>query len=99
MRLALIVFVSVSFFAEFTAFEYKSKEFYLASAYLIFALFIFVGGFVSKPTLTVFSGIILAILSLYSLFIQFSNGLNASLATFLILFSVSFFFVCNGNRS
>ncbi len=99
LRIALVVLISVTFLAEFTAFEYKSKEFYLATAFLVFAFFMLIGGFVSKPTLTVISGFILSILSLYSLIVQFSNGIVASLATFLILFAVSFFFVCNGNKA
>jgi len=98
MRLSLITLIFLTFGSETLAFEYKSKEFYVATSFVVFSFLLLVGGFMPKSTLTVVSGFFLAAICLYSILIQISNGINVSIATFLIIFSVSFFFVCNGNK-
>ncbi|MCX7986558.1 MAG: hypothetical protein N2662_06440 [Bacteroidales bacterium] len=98
LRLSFLFMVAVTFGEEVLAFEYRGREFYFAAAYLILTLLIFLGGFSSKPTLTVLPGLLICLLSIYTIVLQIMNGYNASLATMFMLCTLGFFFACKGTN-
>ncbi len=98
MRLSFLFLIIVTFGEETIAFEYRNKEFYLATAYVLFSILIFLGGFTDKPTLTVISGLLTTLLSIYVLVIQWFNGFNPSLATIFLICTIGFFFACKGTN-
>lgn len=98
LRIAFLLMIVITYGEEILALEYRNKEFYVAITYLIFATLLFFGSFATKHNLTVFSALILSIISIYTIVIQLLSGFNDSIATMFLFFSISFFFLCNGNN-
>jgi hypothetical protein len=107
LRIAIVLFLIITFknLDVVKAYDFHDKEFYISSAYVIFGILLFIGGFASKPALTVISGFILTGLSLYKIFILFSGNLTptlidkpTSIANYFIILSVGFYFACSGNE-
>ncbi|HBG69496.1 MAG: hypothetical protein A2W93_01210 [Bacteroidetes bacterium GWF2_43_63] len=95
IRLTMLLFTYVFFFETIRAFDYNSVEFYIASAFAIFSVLVLVGGFLSKPAMTVVSAFFLFGLSVYQLIIHFSEKPDTitvaymlSISAMLVLFSV-----------
>jgi hypothetical protein len=98
MRLALIFFVYVVFLHALKTFDLKSIHFYVAVVFIVFGSLLFVGGFMSKPGITVFSGLMLLFASIYEIIILFSEGVSAELATYTIIATTALYFVTSGNK-
>jgi len=98
LRIALLFFLFTIFYGEIGNFNFRNLESYFAVAFVVLGALLFIGGFMAKPTLTVISGLLIALLSSYSLFVQFKSGLNASIASFVLVFSIGFYFTCVGNQ-
>ncbi|MGD0710170.1 MAG: hypothetical protein ABR968_03240 [Bacteroidales bacterium] len=98
MRLALAFFVYVVFLHTLKIFDFKSIHFYLALAFILFGSLLFIGGFMSKPGITVFSGLMLFFASLYEIIILFSSGISAELATYGVIATAALYFVTSGNK-
>lgn len=99
MRLAVAFFVFITFFSTLKGFEYKSIQFYVAVVYIVFGTLLFIGGFMSKPGITVFSGLMLFLVSVYEIIMLFSDSLNDKLALYFLVASVSLYFVTAGNKN
>lgn len=98
MRLAIAFFVFVAFFHTVKTFDFKSIQFYVATAFIVFSSLLFIGGFLSKPGITVFSGLMLFFASVYEIIFLFSVGINAELAIYAVIATSSFYFVTAGNK-
>ncbi|HOK52538.1 MAG: hypothetical protein WHT29_02560 [Bacteroidales bacterium] len=98
LRLSFLFLVLVTFGEEVIAFEYRSREFIVAAIFVLLSVLIFLGGFSSKPTLTVLPGLLICLLSLYTIAMQVMNGFNASLATLFVFCTLGFFFACKGTN-
>jgi len=98
LRVSFLFLILVTFGEEVMAFEYKTKEFFVATLFVILSALIFFGGFSSKPTLTVLSGLLICFLSIYTIVFQIMNGYNASLATLFLFCTLGFFFACKGTN-
>ena len=98
IRLAFILFVvfNFKFLSEIKTFNFSGKEFYLASAFVLFGALLFIGGFMSKPALTVISGFIISGLAIYKIVILFSGAFE-NLVSFIIILAIGFYFACAGN--
>ncbi|HNW98654.1 MAG TPA: hypothetical protein PKK00_09630 [Bacteroidales bacterium] len=99
MRLALAVFVFVTFIGTLKGFEYKTIQFYVALVYIVFGTLLFLGGFMNKPGITVFSGLMLFLVSVYRIIMLFSGGVDANLAIYFIIASVSLYYFTAGNKN
>ena len=95
IRLSMLLFTYVFFFETIRAFDYKSVDFYIASAFALFSVLVFVGGFMTKPGMTVVSAFVLCGLSVYELIISFNDKPDATsvvymlgISAMLVLFSV-----------
>lgn len=99
MRLAVVFFVFITFFSTLKGFEYKSIQFYVALVYIIFGSLLFIGGFMSKPGITVFSGLMLFLVSVYKIIMLFSDGYNDTLALYFLIATVALYFVTAGNKN
>lgn len=99
MRISLIILVVVIFWKGATDFNLSSKIFYISLAFVVFSILLFVGGFLSKPTLTVISGLILCSLSIYKIVQQFSGDMSNILANFIMIAAVGLYFACAGNNA
>jgi len=98
MRLAIAFFVYVVFMHNLKTFDFKSIHFYVAVAFIVFGSLLFIGGFLSKPGITVFSGLMLFFASIYEIIILFSAGVSAELATYSVIATTALYFVTSGNK-
>lgn len=97
LRILLIWFVYKNYFQAFTGFDIKDFSFYVATAYLLFAILVLAGGFMQNPGLTVISGLIIFILPIVQLIRSFPDNPGNVLILYLIPLSVGFYFFTNGN--
>lgn len=98
LRITIMLFLLKYFLDDLKTFDFASKSFYIGSAFVILGVMLFIGGFLSKPSMTIISGMIIALLSLYKIVLIFSGAFSTEVITFLIPISVGFYFACSGNQ-
>ena len=96
LRISLIAILCVLFMSDVTTGNFRNLSFVIAVLALIFGALNMAGGVFSKPGLTILSGLIIFLLSLYKLVISF-NGINNSFALKLIPLALGFYFFAYGN--
>jgi len=98
LRIALVLYLFLGNINRLSPISFESIRFYVALAFVIFSVLLLVGGFLSKPGLTVISGLIIFLLSTYQLVISFNGRIDISLVLYLFPLSIGFFFLCQGNK-
>jgi hypothetical protein len=98
MRISLAIMLAIMFMDDLKSLDFESKLFYVNSSFVVLGLLIFVGGFLSKPALTVISGFLLTGLSIYKIIIQFSGGITSPISVLFVALSIGFYFACIGNQ-
>lgn len=96
MRLALVVFIYHRFFGIFMQFNLSAQGFWFAAGFIVFGLLLLIGGF-TKNSLTVIAGLGLLILSVMQLVTGY-QGFSGILVQWLIICSLSLYFLSNGNK-
>ncbi len=99
LRISLTAMLFFYYFTEFKNFNLHAVNFYLAAVYIVFASLLFIGGFLSRSSLTVISSLIIFILSVYSLIVYFPGFLNNAILAYLLPASLSLYFLSTGNES
>jgi hypothetical protein len=97
LRIALLAFVLVMFFDTASTLNLKSTRVIVAMLYILFAILLFIGGFTAKATLTVISGLVIFILSVYKIAVLFDGDIEPLMASYLIVASIGFYFMARGN--
>ncbi len=95
MRIGLLMFAYTQYFETIKDFNYESLTFYIALLFCIFSVLIFITGFIEKPTITVISGLVLAIISIYNLVKLFEGGVSQTMSIFILISGVAFYFLAN----
>lgn len=98
LRISMPVIAYTTFLDTVTAFDFGDLQFYIAAAFTLFSVFLFVGGFMSKHTLTMFSALVLLGISLYEAFYLLSDKLNAGFALFMLTAAAMLLFLSIGNK-
>ncbi len=98
MRLSVAFFVALGFMHTLKIFDFKSIQFYIALVFALFSILLVIGGFLSKPALTVFSGIMLFFASVYEIVILSSEGVTVELAMYGVIATTALYFVTAGNK-
>ncbi|MFP4555717.1 MAG: hypothetical protein ACLFNU_02495 [Bacteroidales bacterium] len=99
LRLTLVAYILLQNFERFYPINLQSTEFYFAAVLGLFALALLLGGFITKPTFTVVSGLGICILTSF-LFIKSFDGTLTYLSVIKITPSViGFYFFSRGNKS
>ncbi len=98
LRICLTAFVFFTYFNTFMTMSFKSLGFYFAAIYIVFGALLMIGGFLPKHSLTVFSGLVIFILSVYQLIKSFTGEINEYLLVYLLPASIAFFFLSTGNN-
>jgi hypothetical protein len=93
---AFFIFISIPVVIQVNL---DSSIFYLSLLELVFAVMLFIGGFLRKHNVTVISGIALLIAGIYIIFSGWKSELDALLFLHLMIASVALYFVSNGNRN
>lgn len=96
IRLSMLLFSYVFFFDIIQALNVKDVNFYIACAFALFSILLFVGGFLTKPAMTVVSAFFLLGLSIYKLIVNF--GINTNTVVFALAISVSLVLFSVGNK-
>ena len=98
LRIAELTFVLSMFLTAIKQFNYTNISFYVVAGFVLFGVLLFIGGFMSKPALTVISGFVLSGLSVYKIIILFSGSYTSDIASYMIVLAIGFYFVCAGNQ-
>lgn len=97
LRISLVALMFFYYFSAFNSFNLKSPEFYFAAVYIVFGSLLFIGGFMSKSSLTVISALIIFILSVYMLIVKFTGITDRNIIVYFLPASLSFYFLSTGN--
>lgn len=98
MRFAVVFFVLTTYLKTFTLFNLNSVMFYVSALFLIFSVLLFIGGFLHKGSLTVFSSLILILVTGYHAFLNLESKLDHNFAVFVVLGSIFVYFFTTGNK-
>ena len=95
MRIGLLLFAYSEYFKTFTKFHLDNLHFYIAALFIISAAIIFITGFISRATLTVISGLVIALISVYNIIVNIDGGLDSMLIINVIIGSLAIYFLSN----
>jgi len=98
IRLTMLLFTYVFFFETIRAFDFKNIDFYIASAFAVFSVLVFVGGFLSKPGMTVVSSFFLCGISIYLLITSFSEKPDVTSVVYMLAISAMLVLFSVGNK-
>ena len=98
LRLSILLMVYMIFFGTFRAFETNNVEFWIACGFGLFAVLLFVGGFLKSHNLTVISALILALACGYKVFMHFVFDQGSIVAVYGVFGAISVYFITAGNR-
>ena len=99
LRLSILLFAFAYFFPEVKLLTFKGLHYFIALAYTVFAILLFLGGFMSKQTMTVFSGLMLFAISAYKLFDLFDLQTFTAFSPFVLVASLGLLFAALGNKT
>lgn len=97
MRIGLVLYAYDEYFKTFTKFNLDKVEFYIAFLFLIFSAIIFVTGIKKRSALTVISGFIITLISIYNVINTIDGGLDTQLIINFLIASIAVFFLANPN--
>jgi len=98
LRIAMLLFAFTYYFATFKSFNLESLNFWFALVNLIFCGLLFVAGFVKDQQLTLWSALIMVIVSIFGVVMEFSNGITPNMAIYALTGGISLLFLSRGNR-
>ena len=98
LRLTLVLYLFFGNIHSLGHINFQSIQFYIPLGLILFSVLLLVGGLLSKPGLTVISGLVIFLLSVYKLVISFDGRIDVNLIICLFPLSIGFFFLCQGNK-
>ena len=98
LRIAFILFLIGMFLNVIKIHDFSDKHFYIAAAFLLFGALLIIGGFMSKPALTVISGFILSALAIYKIVVLYSGSFEKDIISHFVILAIAFYFACAGNN-
>lgn len=97
LRIAMFFVIFTQYYESFMAFELNRIAFYASAIFLIFGVLLLVGGFLSRHNLTVISGLMIFLVSIYASAISF-DGITSEFALNILIGSVALLFLTDGNK-
>lgn len=98
LRIAVLITVYMIFFVTFRSFDTSSTAFWIACGFGLFAILLFVGGFMKSSNLTVISALILTLGCAYKIVMHFFFNEGSFIAIYGIFAALSLYFATTGNR-
>ena len=95
MRIGLILFAYDEYFKTFTKFKLDRVDFYIAFLFLIFSAIIFVTGIKKRASLTVISGFVITLISIYNVINVIDGGLDTGLILHFVIAGIAVYFLAN----
>jgi len=97
LRIGVLLFVVVHYWADFKNFEIKNLNTVLILLFFLFGVLLFVGGLRKNGSLTVISGLLIFLISSYFIFKGFNGIFDRDLLFFVFPASTGLFFLAKGN--
>ena len=98
LRCAAVVYVFSLYYKSLQSFEFSNIHYLLNFIYCLFFVLLFIGGFQKGNTLTIISGIVVSLISVYKVYWEFNGSfLDTQLYVFLMLLGIGVFFTSRGN--
>lgn len=98
IRLTMLLFAYVFYYKIIAGFDFSDINFYIAAAFALFTILLFVGGFLTKPAMTVISAFFLFGLSVYEFIQNFSQDPDAPMVIYMLVASVMLMMFSVGNK-
>lgn len=100
LRIAIFAQAVISYFHIAQNFNFQSFTFYIAALFIIFSALLIIGGFFSKHSLTIISGLGIFLLSLYELFHVYEGSfLEQDFLIYFMMGALGLFFISQGNKT
>jgi hypothetical protein len=97
LRLALLAILCVLYFNIVSTWNFRNWSYLIAISALFLGILNLVGGLFSMPGITVVSGLIISILSIYKLIVSFNGIFDQYFALHLVPLALGFYFFVYGN--
>ncbi|HDP54919.1 MAG TPA: hypothetical protein ENN24_04455 [Bacteroidetes bacterium] len=97
IRISLSLYIILLFLSDLYPINLKSIQFYIALVSVLFATLLFVGGLLSKQTLTVLSGLVITVVFAYLFATGFSGIISHTTMLYLMPSILGFYFFTKGN--
>lgn len=98
LRISLLAYLLLEHGKTLLALQYQAQPFYIALAFILFGILLFAGGFITKPSLTVISALLLSLLFIYYLYLGFVPKVTMPQVLNLLLLSVCLNFMVSVNK-
>lgn len=98
LRIAALILVYMIFFTTFRSFDTSNMEFWIACAFGLFAILMFVGGFMKSHNLTMISAVLLTLGCGYKIFMHFVFNEGSFIAIYGVFGAICLYFATTGNR-
>lgn len=98
LRISMILVAYVLFFETLSHPDFKSVQFFIALGFVLFSVLLFIGGFMTKPDMTVISAIFLFGISAWECYYLISEKPGHILALFTVIASSMAIMVSVGNK-
>ncbi|MBN2729172.1 MAG: hypothetical protein JXR53_08095 [Bacteroidales bacterium] len=98
LRISMPVIAYSTFFETVKTFDFSELQFYIAAIFSLFSVFLFVGGFMAKHSMTLFSALVLLGVSLFEAFHFISKNPDPIFALFLLSAAAMLLFLSIGNK-
>jgi hypothetical protein len=99
LRIAIIPLVLQLYFTSASTLNLNSIVFYVALVMILCSALIIIDGFLTKPALTIISGLVIFCLSIYKMIISFNGVFDSYFTTHFVPLAIGFFFFTNGNEN
>ena len=97
LRIGLIAILYNLYSNILSTWTISNPSFLIAMVIMIFGILLIIGGVLSKPGMTIISGISIAIISIYKIIITFNGSFNQYLIAQVLPLAIGFYFFSNGN--
>jgi len=98
LRISLLIFLVLRYYDDFISINVTSISYFISAIYVIFSGLLFVGGFFLNPTLTVISGFLIFIVSVYNIVISLRGIISFDvIIVYLLPAAIGFYFFARGN--
>jgi len=98
LRFAVAAYVICLYLNEAKTFDIKSLNYIVNVMYIVFAVLLLFGGLAKGATLTIVSGAFISVISIYKMYLSFSDGfMHPAGYLFLMIFGIGLFFLSKGN--
>lgn len=97
LRIALLLSVFSLYSNIISTLAFTSSAFMFAAILVILSVLLVIGGLINKPWLTVISGLIISLFTIYKMFVSFNGSVSHYVVFQFFTLAIAVFFFTNGN--